>query len=192
MPRALTILLLTLSMSALAAPGAAAQAPAPAPPPAPAPEPRIRAGVSVSNVDVGNLTVAEAQARLEQTLGPVFAQDIAVVAGAKRLVLRPARVKFAFRADKTALRALAAGAAAPPAADGSLPPASAVPLVSYRDALIWRFARKVEKAVKVAPRDASARIRLTRVTKRPGRKGAALAVRPLTRAIEAVLTDPLV
>jgi lipoprotein-anchoring transpeptidase ErfK/SrfK len=196
MPRALTILLLTLSMSALAAPGASAQTPAPqpAPPPAPvpAPEPRIRAGVSVSNVDVGNLTVAEAQARLEQTLGPVFAQDIAVVAGAKRFVLKPTQLKFAFRADKTALRALAAGAAAPPAPDGSLPPASALPLVSYRDARIWRFARKVEKAVHVAPRDARARIRLTRVTKRPGRKGAALAVRPLTRAIEAVLTDPLV
>jgi lipoprotein-anchoring transpeptidase ErfK/SrfK len=192
MPRALTILLLTLSMPALAASVAAAQTPVPAPTPAPAPEPRIRAGVTVSGVDVGNLTLAEAQARLEQTLGPVFAQDIAVAAGRKRLTLKPAAVKFAFRADKTAVRALEAGAAAPPAPDGSLPPASALPVVSYRHAPIWRFARKVEKRANVAPRNARARITLTRVIKRDGRKGKALAVRPFTHAIEAVLSDPLV
>ena len=41
-------------------------------------------------------------------------------------------IKFAFRADKTALRALYAGQAAPPAPDGTLPPASAVPSVRYK------------------------------------------------------------
>ena len=64
------------SPSSIAA-GSASAAAAQTPPP----EERIRAGVTVSGVDVGNLTVAEATARLEQTLGPVLAQDVVVSAG---------------------------------------------------------------------------------------------------------------
>ena len=81
----------------------------------PAEEPRIRAGVTVSGVDVGNLTVPEAQARLEQAFGPVLAQDIVVTAARRSFVLTMSRIGFVFRADRTALRALKAGQAAPPA-----------------------------------------------------------------------------
>ena len=69
--------------------------------------------MTVSGVDVGNLTVAEATARLGQTLGPVLAQDIVVTAAGSSFPLKMTALKFKFRADKTALRALYAGPGRP-------------------------------------------------------------------------------
>ena len=184
MRRAFTLLLLTMSIPALTASAAGAQAPAP--------EERIRAGVTVSGVDVGTLTVAEAQAKLEQTLGPVLGQDVVVAAGGKRFALKMRDIRFRFRAEKTALRALYAGQSAPPAADGSLPPASATPSVSYRRKPVWRFVRATARRVYVAPRDARIRITLTRLFKRPGRKGRSLAVAPVVKAIQTAVADAAV
>jgi hypothetical protein len=184
MRRALIILWLTLSAAGLAASTAAAQEP-------PAEEPRIRAGVTTAGVDVGNLTVAEAQAKLEQTLGPVLAQDVVVTAARRSFTLEMSQIGFRFRADKTALGALYAGQNAPPAPDGSLPPASAEPSVSYERAPVWRFAKRAAKAVDVAPRDARVRITLTRMIERKGRKGRKLPVRALVKSINATLDDPL-
>jgi lipoprotein-anchoring transpeptidase ErfK/SrfK len=184
MRRAFTLLLLTLSIPAWAASAASAQAPPP--------EERIRAGVTVSGVDVGNLTVAEAQATLEQALGPVLAQDVVVAAGGKRFPLKMADIKFKFHADKTALRALYAGRDAPAAPDGSLPPASATPSVSYKRKPVWRFVRQTARRVNVAPRDARLKITLTRMIKRPGRKGRSLAVAPVVNAIQKAVADPAV
>jgi lipoprotein-anchoring transpeptidase ErfK/SrfK len=184
MRRAFTITFLTISIPAWAAASAGAQAPPP--------DERIRAGVTVSGVDVGNLTVAEAQAALEQTLGPVLAQDVVVQAGGRRFALKMSAIKFKFRADSTALRALYAGRAAPVAPDGSLPPASATPSVSYKRKPVWRFVRRTAKQVDVAPRDARVRITLTRLYERPGRKGRSLAVEPVVNKIQAAVVDPAV
>jgi lipoprotein-anchoring transpeptidase ErfK/SrfK len=182
MPRALSILL-TLSIAVGWASAASAQTPPPA-------EERIRAGVTVSGLDVGNLTVAEATAKLEQELAPLLARDVVVVAAGKRFALKMSAIKFRFRADNTALRALYAGRAAPPAADGTLPPASATPSVSFRRKPVWRFARAVAAGVYVAPRDARIRITLTKMIKRPGRKGRTMAVEPVVNAIQAAVADP--
>jgi hypothetical protein len=181
--------LITLCL-AIAVTGAAAAA-APAQEPPPPEEPRIRAGVTVSGVDVGNLTVAEATARLQATLGPALAEDVTVVAARKRFTLEMARIGLEFRADKTALRALYAGQDNPPAPDGSLPPASATPSVAYERAPVWRFAKRTGRAVYVAPRDARVRITLTRMVKRKGRKGRKLPVRALVRSIQKTVEDPL-
>jgi lipoprotein-anchoring transpeptidase ErfK/SrfK len=181
--------LITLCL-AIAVTGAAAAA-APAQEPPPPEEPRIRAGVTVSGVDVGNLTVAEATARLQETLGPALAEDVTVVAARKRFTLEMARIGFEFRADKTALRALYAGQDNPPAPDGSLPPASATPSVAYERAPVWRFAKRTGRAVYVAPRDARVRITLTRMVKRKGRKGRKLPVRALVNSIQKTVEDPL-
>jgi lipoprotein-anchoring transpeptidase ErfK/SrfK len=183
MPRALILLVTTLLLTALLVAAAPAQAPVP--------EQRIRAGVTVSGVDVGNLTLAEAQLRLEQTLGPILAGDVVVTAAGKRFALRMKAIGFAFRADNTALRALYAGQAAPPAADGTLPPASATPSVAYRRKPVWRFVRAVAKRVGKAPRNATIRITLRKLIKRSGRPGRAIAVRPLVAAIQATLANPL-
>ena len=184
MRRALSTLFLAIAVTA----AAAAAAPAQEPPP---PEERIRAGVTVAGVDVGNLTVAEATVRLQETLGPALAQDPVVVAAGRRFPLKLSRIGFEFRADRTALRALYAGRDNPPAPDGTLPPASAEPSVAYKRAPVWRFAKRTGKAVDVAPRDARVRITLTRMIKRPGRKGRKLPVRALVNSIEATLDDPL-
>jgi lipoprotein-anchoring transpeptidase ErfK/SrfK len=183
MRRALPISLLTLAIASGSASAGLAQAPPP--------EERIRAGVTVSGVDVGNLTVAEATAKLEQTLGPVFAKDVVVNAGGKRIPLKMRAIKFKFRADNTALRALYAGRSAPAAADGTLPPASATPSVSYRRKPVWRFVRFAAAQVAVAPRDARIRIKTYRITKVKGRKGRAMQVEPVVEAIQAAVADPL-
>ena len=183
MRRALTLFCLTVSIAAATASAASAQTPTE--------EPRIRAGVTVSGVDVGNLTVAEAQAVLEQALGPAFAQDIVVTAARRSFTLTMSRIGFVFRADRTALRALKAGQAAPPAPDGSLPPASAVPAVSFERTPLWRFIKRTAKAVDVAPRDAKLKIRLTRMVKRKSHKGHKLPERVLIESIKATLADPL-
>jgi lipoprotein-anchoring transpeptidase ErfK/SrfK len=184
MRRALTTLCLALAMAGAAASAAAAQNPPPQ-------EPRIRAGVTVSGVDVGNLTLAEATARLEQTLGPVLAQDVVVVVARRTFTLKMSQIGLRFRADKTAQRAFDAGQAAPPAPDGSLPPASALPAVAFERKPVWRFAKRTGKAVGVAPRDARVRITLTRMIKRKGRKGRKLPVRALVESIKATVADPL-
>ena len=182
MRRALILLFSTVSMSALLAPAATAQVPPP--------EERIRAGVTVSGVDVGNLTVAEATVRLGTTLGPVLAQDLVVTAAGRSFPLKMKALKFKFRANRTALRALYAGQAAPPAPDGSLPPATATPSVAYRRKPVWRFARATAARVDVAARDARIRIKTYRISKVPGRKGRKLAVKPLVAAIQAAVADP--
>jgi hypothetical protein len=179
----LSILLLSLFVAGAAAAAASAQEP-------PAEE-RIRAGVTVSGVDVGNLTVAEAEAKLAQTLGPVLAEDVVVTVAKRSFTLKMADIGFVFRADRTALRALYAGQQAPPAPDGSLPPASAEPTVAYERTPLWQFAKAIGEAVHVAPRDARVKIKLTRMIKRKGRKGRKLELRPLVEAIKATLDDPL-
>jgi hypothetical protein len=190
MRRALTILILSVLMVGVTASAGSAQPPPPPPPP-PVEEPRIRAGVTVSGVDVGTLTLAEAQARLEQTLAPLFAQDVVVTVARRNFTLKMSGIGFAFRADRTALRALRAGQAAPPAPDGSLPPASALPSVAFERRPLWRFAKRTGAAVAVAPRDARLRIKLKRMVKRKGRKGRKLELRPLVDSIKATVADPL-
>ncbi len=113
-----------------------------------------------------------------------------VTAAGRSFALKPGALDYEFRADNTALRALYAGRAAPPAADGTLPPAAATPTVAYKRTPDWRFVRRVAGAVRVAPRDARLRIRLTRISKVPGRKGRSMAVKPVVKAIEAALADP--
>jgi len=184
MSRALTIALLSLLF---AAPAAAAQVPVPAPPE----EPRIRAAVTVSGVDVGGLTLAEATARLEAELAPRFLPDVVVRAAGRRASLPVAKLKFAFRAERTAQRAYDAGLAAPANADGTLPPASATPSVTFKRDPLWSWSKRLARSLDKAPRDARVKIRVTKINRFPGKPGRALKVRPLVKAIEKVVADPL-
>jgi lipoprotein-anchoring transpeptidase ErfK/SrfK len=183
MRRALTILCLAIATTGVAASAAAAQAPTE--------EPRIRAGVTVSGVDVGNLTVPEAQAKLEQTLAPLLARDVVVTVARRRFTLKMSQLQLRFRADRTAQRAFEAGQAAPPAPDGSLPPAIAEPVVTFERTPLWRFVNATADAVRVERRDARLRITLTRMIKRKGRQGRKLERRKLVEAIKATVVDPL-
>jgi lipoprotein-anchoring transpeptidase ErfK/SrfK len=64
--------------------------------------------------------------------------------------------------------------------------------VSYKRKPVWRFVRRVAADVAVAPRDARIRITVTKLIKRPGRKGRAMAVEPVVDAIQAAVEDPLI
>jgi len=183
MRRAAALVLLSLAAALAAATAAAAQTP-------PAPAERIRAGVTVSGVDVGNLTVAEAKAKLAAELVPTADSGIAVVAGGRRFTLKPSALGYRLRPGKSALRALYAGQQAPAAADGTLPPASATPSVRYSRGPLWAFVRRVGAKVGVAARDARVRITVTHIYRRRGRKGKALKVRPVVEAAQRILADP--
>ncbi|MET0768940.1 MAG: hypothetical protein ABW081_03455, partial [Solirubrobacteraceae bacterium] len=127
----------------LAAPAVSAQDPTTPPPE----EPRIRAAVTVSGVDVGGLTLAEAEAKLTAELGPKLEQDVIARVKSHRFRLPVKKLRFEFRADRTAQRAFNAGTAAPPAADGTLPPASATPSVSFKRDPLWTWVRNRAKEV---------------------------------------------
>src|SRR4051812_27023646 len=65
-----------------APPAAPGQPPAPAPAPPPGP-PRIRPGLSAAGVDLSNLTVAEAAARLNQTVAPALGANLVLGAAGR-------------------------------------------------------------------------------------------------------------
>jgi len=190
MRRALILLLLTFGLTAATA---SAQEPPPAPAPAPAPppaEPRIRAAVAVAGIDVGGLTVAEAQAKLDQTLGPLFAADVIVAVAGKRFTFKPRKAKFVFRSDATAAQALAAGQAAPPAADGSVAPLAVAPVTRFRRVPVKTFVEKAAKKLYIPSRNAYVRITLRKILRRHSHEGRRLNKKGTRAAIEAALADP--
>src|SRR5207249_259225 len=99
-------LLLALALACAAASPAAAQdptpTPTPTPSPTPAPEPRIAAGVSTVGVDLSNLTIPEATAKLQQQLPSLLAQPILVSVAGHHFRLKVKQTKFAFDAERTA------------------------------------------------------------------------------------------
>jgi lipoprotein-anchoring transpeptidase ErfK/SrfK len=183
MRRLLPIVLLAMLAAGFAPSAASAQVPPE--------EPRIRAGVTVSGVDVGGLTLTEAEARLDATLSPLLVRDVVVTVAQRSFPLTMKEIGLRFRADRTAKLAFDAGQAAPAAPDGSLPPAAAAPVVTFERAPLWQFAKRTAAAVKVKRRDARVRITLTRMIKRPGRRGRKLEIGKLVDSIKATVVDPL-
>jgi lipoprotein-anchoring transpeptidase ErfK/SrfK len=188
------LILSSLILGALA-PSAAAQTPQPTPDPAaqaPAPTgpPRIRPGVFVAGVEVSNLTVAEARAGLRAAFAPAYGKPVVVVAAGKRFALKPRATGFRFDARATARQALAAGAATPPAADGTLPPVAVAPVVRFKRPPIRDFIRTVRTAVAAKPVDASLGYSIRHIVRKHSRPGRALVTAGLRAAIEQALADP--
>ena len=188
--------LLALAIAICAAAPAAAQdpAPTPTPTPTPAPEPRIAPGVSTVGVDLSNLTIPEATAKLDQLVPPVLTQPILVSVAGHHFTLKPKKAKFAFDAERTAKRAYYAGLNAPPAEapqGGGTAPGVTVPLaVSFRRAVVRDFAQGIAKSVYLAPHDATLKITLKRMVRRHSRSGRAFDVKAARAALEAALADP--
>lgn len=192
MPRPLTLALAPILALALA-PAASAQEPAPPPPPAPAPppppppEPRIAPGIAVGGVDVSNLTLAEATARLRPALAPKLGKRVIVAVAGKRYVLTPKQMRLTFDASKSARRAFNTGRQSPPPA-GTV--TNVAPFVIFRRAPIRDFANRVGKAAHVKARDATVRITLRRIHRRKSRPGRDLRERALRATIERTVVDP--
>jgi L,D-transpeptidase catalytic domain/Putative peptidoglycan binding domain len=154
-----------------------------APASAQAPEPRIAPGVKAGGLDVGNLTVGEAAAKLQSTYGPPLYNAISVHVAGRRFRLTPEQSGLTFDTVKTAKRAYYAGRT-DPAADVAL-------AISFDRAKVRTFARAVARRVYIAPRDATIRITLRHILRRHSRKGRALDVKALRAAIARTLSTPL-
>jgi lipoprotein-anchoring transpeptidase ErfK/SrfK len=179
---------------ALAAP-AAAQEPTPSPTPTPSPEPeqRIAPGVKAGHVDVGGLLIAEAAAKLEQTLGAPLSEPVIVAVAGKRFTLKPGRAGFRWDATATAQDAYAAGQAAPPPAPegGGAAPGIDVPLrTNVNSAKVKGFVATIDRAVKVAPRNARLRFTIRKMVRYHSHKGRDLEDRKVRTLVDATLRDP--
>jgi lipoprotein-anchoring transpeptidase ErfK/SrfK len=175
------------------APAASAQtpvqptpSPTPAPEPAPA-EPRIAQGVSVGDVDVSNLTLSEAAAKLEPALAPAYAKNVIVAVAGKRFKLSPKAMRLVFDPAKSARRAYIAGRGTPPA-DGTT--VAVAPFVTFRRAAVRDFANRVDRRVYVPARNATVRITLRKIYRRRSKAGRDLDARGLRSTIEKTLADP--
>jgi lipoprotein-anchoring transpeptidase ErfK/SrfK len=171
--RALAPLTGVLVLLILAAPAAAQTPP---------PEPRIAPGVKAHGLDAGNLTVAEATAKLQQIFGPPLARPISVQVAGRRFRLTMKKAGLKFDAARTAKRAYSAGATNP---------ASDVPLaIEWDRNRIETLAERVSRTVYLAPRDATIRITLRHIFRHKSKSGRSLSAKVLRTAIEQVLSNP--
>jgi len=183
-------LALALVLLFLLAPVALAQEPVPTPTPTPTPtpapeEPRIAPAVSAAGVDLSNLTVAEAGAKLHAELDAALAAPVTVSVAGRQATFKPARAGFAFDAERTARRAYYAGR------DRTDAGPTAVELaISFARTPIKNFAKRLKRRVHIRPRNAKLRITLTRMVTSPAKAGRVLRVGVLRRRLERVLPDP--
>jgi lipoprotein-anchoring transpeptidase ErfK/SrfK len=188
---------ISLLIVLFAAPSALAQDPTPTPTPTPTPAPapqeqRIRPGVFAGGVDLSNLTIPEAEAKLHQLDGPLAAPLVVSVAG-RKYTITPKSVKFAFDALRTAKRAYYAGEKNPPdqSTAGGTAARLSVPLaVTFRRGTIKRIVETIDRRVYLAPRNATLRITLSKMIKRKSRPGRDLDGKATRAAIEATIADP--
>jgi lipoprotein-anchoring transpeptidase ErfK/SrfK len=145
---------------------------------------RIAAGVSAAGTDLSNLTLDEAAGKLYNTFGPTVGKPLSTHVAGRKFALQVADAKFTFDVNKTARRAYNAGKAQHTGAVN-------VPLyVTYDAAAVDAYAAKVADTVKQAPRDATVKIGISRITKVSSRDGRGLDAKALSAAVVKVLTDP--
>jgi lipoprotein-anchoring transpeptidase ErfK/SrfK len=154
------------------------------------PERRVAPGVSAGGVDLSNLTLAEATAKLDATLGPVLTSDVVVGAAGRPFALKAADAKVRFDSLRTAKRALYAKAPAQPSGGGAVV-GTTVPLaISHAHLVVGKFADRVARSVYKAPRDATLRITLRRMYVKRARYGHAIDAAALAAEIDAALDNP--
>lgn len=162
---------------AFAAPTAVAQTPTPAP--APAEEPRIRAGVSAQGIDVGGLTVAEATTKLQGALHGFVGRGTIVHVGARSFRLEAKDIDLTFDAERTAKRALYAKAGV-----------TDVPLATTHSlGKVRAFVEDLNERVSVAPRNATSKIAVRKITIKRARVGKRIDTDKARVAISTVLDD---
>ncbi len=170
MVRRCLALLCALLIVALSAPPASAQAPR-----------RIAVGLTVVGVDLSNLTVEEAVARLTAELAPRLAGDLLLGAAGRPWVLTMADARLELDALRTAKRALYATAGT----------TAVVPAIVHSRLAVKAFAESVAAKVLRAPRNAAIRITVRRIQRKRGRHGRALDIAATRAAIDAALDDPV-
>jgi lipoprotein-anchoring transpeptidase ErfK/SrfK len=187
--------LISLLIVVFAPSAAHAQVPTPTPTPAPAPQPqeqRIAQGVFAGGVDLSNLTIPEAEAKLHVLDAPLAA-PVRISVADHHFTITAKQVKFAFDALRTAKRAYYAGVNDPPSAPagGGAAAQLNVPLaVGFRHGTVKRIVEEIDRRVYQAPHDATLTITVRKLIKRRSRPGRDLDGKALRASVEATLADP--
>ena len=146
--------------------------------PAAAQEPRIAPGTKAGNLDVGNLTVNEAVARLQASYNASLGRPISVHVAGRRFPLTMKKAKLAFDAPLTARRALRQ-------------PRAKVPLaISWDHAVVEKLSKRVARKVHLKPRDATIRITLRHIYRRKARTGRSVRAARVRKLVERTLANP--
>jgi lipoprotein-anchoring transpeptidase ErfK/SrfK len=154
------------------------------------PEPVIPPGAKAAGVDVGNLTLSQAAAVLDQRYAGALAQTVEVRVAGRRLRAPMKSIDFAFDPLRTARRANIAARATPPAADGTHP--VDVPLfVTWNAKKLAAFATKVDRRTRVRARNASLRITVRRLVRTKAKVGWSVDAAALRTAIEQTIQNPI-
>jgi hypothetical protein len=157
---------------------------------------RIAAGIRVADVEIGGLSVKQAQAKLIRVLLPKYRRPLVIATGQRRFVLS---------SDAAGLRVdLAAAVASARAISrhgsfldrvyrelrGHRLALELEPRLRYSPRAVTLFIERVQRAVRVRPRSARFLPSLTRPRLAPSRPGLALRAARLRSSIEARLPDP--
>jgi len=170
------ILPLAFVVSMLLAPAAGAQQP----------EPVIRPGVTVAGLDVGGQTLSQAAGSIDRAYRhQLVTRNVSVRVGGRGYSLSTKKVEFVLDPAKSARRAYIAGneTAAPK-------PVDMLPWTSYDKKKLAAFVARVDRSARIAPRNATVRITLQHIRKRPSKSGRELDDKALAKALALALTDP--
>jgi lipoprotein-anchoring transpeptidase ErfK/SrfK len=160
----------------LLAPAASAQSP----------EPVIRPGVTVAGLDVGGQTLSQATGTIDRAFQhQLVTRNVSVRVGGKAYSLRTKKVAFVFDPAKSARRAYIAGNDTP-----APQPVDVLPWTSYDKKKLAAFVARVDRSARVAPVDATVRITLQHIRKRPSKSGRELDEKVLAQALTLALGDP--
>jgi vancomycin resistance protein YoaR len=145
-------------------------------------------GVSVAGVDVGGLSRADAQVRLQQELAPRLARPVRVTVGEGAFAVLPDRV-WALDLAATEQLAFQAGRESVSSRLGALtgpfaPERSVVPVLDLRPGEV-REVRATLREVTARPVNARLQVEGGSVVVSPGRAGTDVAVEPLLASVQA-------
>ncbi len=145
-------------------------------------------GVSVAGVDVGGLSHSDAQARVQEELGPLFAEPVRVAVGEQALVVQPDRT-WRLDAAATEQRAYQAGRGTVLSRLGALiaPFAFTEEVEPVLDVLPAERRRIAQRLRELTTRPENARLTMNgkEVVVRPGVAGSAVQVDPLLASVQA-------
>ena len=145
-------------------------------------------GVSVAGVDIGGLSHADAQAKLQAELGPRLTEPVRIAVGEEVLVIRPSTA-FALDVAATEERAYQAGRGSVLSRLGALvaPFAFDQQVEPVLEALPAERSKVNDQLRALTARPVNARLRMdgTEVVIRPGVAGTAVDVDPLLASVQA-------
>lgn len=147
----------------------------------------IAPGVGAAGVDLSNLTIDQAAARLRAALVAPLARPVTVTAGGGAFRLWPSNAGVKLDAALTAKRAYYAGANR---RAGATTPVAVPAAISHRRAVVMAWVARIARTVTRPARNATVRITLRHLYPRHSRAGRTIAAAALAKRVGAALDAP--